>query len=40
MPKEFKKGEYLVTTVKVLGIVGKDKAQDDFAQEVKKFQEQ
>ncbi|MBX3253795.1 MAG: FKBP-type peptidyl-prolyl cis-trans isomerase [Chitinophagaceae bacterium] len=40
MPKEFKKGEYLVRTIKVLGIVSKEKAQEDFAQEVKVIQEQ
>lgn len=40
MPKEFKKGEYLLTTIKVLGIVAKDKAQADFEQEIKTFREQ
>ncbi|MGN6494780.1 MAG: FKBP-type peptidyl-prolyl cis-trans isomerase [Agriterribacter sp.] len=40
MPKEFKKGEYLLTTIKVVGIVAKDKAQADFEQEIKTFREQ
>ncbi|MBX2921036.1 MAG: FKBP-type peptidyl-prolyl cis-trans isomerase [Chitinophagaceae bacterium] len=40
MPKEFKKGEYLVTTVKVLDIVKKENEQNDKMAEFKKFQEQ
>ncbi len=40
MPKEFKKGEYLITTFKILGILKADSAQADFAKEVQKFQEQ
>ncbi|HEX5023850.1 MAG TPA: FKBP-type peptidyl-prolyl cis-trans isomerase [Agriterribacter sp.] len=40
MPKEFKKGEYLFTTFKILGILKADSAQADFTKEVQKFREQ
>ncbi|HRN58033.1 MAG TPA: hypothetical protein PLL71_16350, partial [Agriterribacter sp.] len=40
MPPEFKKGEYLMTTFKILDILKADSAQSDFAREVRKFQEQ
>lgn len=40
MPPEFKKGEYLFTTFKVLDILKSDSAQADFAKEMQKFHEQ
>lgn len=39
MPKEFKKGEYLVTAIKVMDIFKPEKVQDDYAVEVKRLQE-
>lgn len=36
-PNGFKKGEYLSTNFKILGILKADKAQDDFAEERTKF---
>ena len=40
MPPEFKKGEYLLTTFKILDVLKADSAQADFAKEVQKFREQ
>lgn len=40
MPPEFKKGEYLFTTFKILDVLKADSAQTDFAKEMQKFQEQ
>lgn len=40
MPPGFKKGEYLLTTFKVLDILKPDSAQEDFTREVQKFREQ
>lgn len=40
MPPEFKKGEYLLTTFKVLDILKSDSAQADFTKEIQKFREQ
>lgn len=40
MPKEFKKGEFLFTTFKIIGILKADSAQEDFTKEVQKFREQ
>lgn len=40
MPPGFSKGEYLVTTFKILDILKADSAQEDFAREMKKFQEE
>ncbi len=40
MPPEFKKGEYMFTTFKVLDILNADSAQADFDREVQKFREQ
>lgn len=37
MPKEFKKGEYMVTTVKVIDIVKKENEQADKATEMQEF---
>ncbi len=39
MPKEFKKGEYLVTAIKVVDIFKPEQVQDDYALEVKRIQE-
>ncbi len=39
MPKEFKKGEYLVTAIKVVDIFKPENVQDDYAKEVKRIQE-
>lgn len=36
MPKEFKKGEYLSTSIKVVDIIKADKAEEDFQGEVTK----
>lgn len=37
MPKEFKKGEYLSTSIKVIDILKTDKAQADFEKEAQKM---
>lgn len=37
MPKEFKKGEYLSTSIKVVDILKADKAQEDFTKEAEKM---
>ncbi len=39
MPKEFKKGEYLVTAIKVMDIFKQDMVQEDYTNEVRKMQE-